>query len=175
LSRIFTGFEEQYAEALPYAELLATRYPGNPDFLVSLAFLYSETGKTRQALAVAETIRMSLEQHRPHFPPELTPRYLQLRGKIAMDAGDYDEALTFFRQTIAQGNEKYAWITAWAHTRTGMIYDLRGERAKAEASYERALEIENGGLATERARRYLSSPYGGKGEQPRIPRESPSD
>jgi tetratricopeptide (TPR) repeat protein len=175
LSRIFTGFEEQYAEALPYAELLATRYPGNPEFLVSLAFLYSETGKTRQALSVAETIRTSLEQHRPHFPPELTPRYLQLRGKIAMDAGEHDQALTFFRQTIEQGNEKYAWITAWAHTRTGMIYDLRGEREKAEASYERALEIENGGLATERARRYLSSPYGGKEEQPRTPRESLSD
>ncbi|MFQ5960658.1 MAG: tetratricopeptide repeat protein, partial [Candidatus Methylomirabilales bacterium] len=123
LTRIFTGFEEQYAEALPYAELLATRYPGNPEFLVSLAFLYSETGHARQALSVAERIRTSLEQQHPHFPPELTPRYLQLRGKIAMDAGDYDEALTFFRQTIEQGNEKYAWITAWAHTRTGMIYD----------------------------------------------------
>ncbi len=166
LAQIFTGFEEQYADALPYAELLATRYPGNPEFLVGLAFLYSETGHAPQAVSVAERIRTSLEQEHPHFPRELTPRYLQLRGKIAMDAGEYDQALTFFRQTIAQGNTKYAWITAWAYTRTGMIYDLRGDREKAEEAYRQALEIDKGGMAREKARQYLDEPYRGKEKRP---------
>jgi tetratricopeptide (TPR) repeat protein len=175
LARILSGFEEQYGEALPYAELLGKRYPGNPEFLFLLAFLYSETGNTRQALSVADTIRKSLKQDHAHFPPELTPRYLQLRGKIAMDAGDHDQALTFFRQTIEQGNTKYAWITAWAHTRTGMIYDLRGDREKAEQSYHRALDIEGAGLARARARRYLSAPYRGKSKQPHTQPKSSTD
>ncbi len=162
LARILTGLEEQYAEALPYAELLGTRYPGNPEFLFLLAFLHSETGQSRHALAVAETIRKSLEQEHPYFPPAMTSRYLQLRGKIAMDAGTHEEALAFFRRAIEHGNSKYAWITAWAYTRTGMIYDLRGNREKAEESYQRALEIEQGGLAQERAERYLSEPYRGR-------------
>lgn len=166
LARILVGFEEQYAEALPYAELLATRYPGNPEFLFLVAFLYSETGNTPQALSVSETIRKSLEQNHSHFPPEMTPRYLQLKGKIAMDAGNYDEALTLFRQTIENGNKKYAWITAWAHTRTGMIYDLRGEREKAEQSYNWALEVEDEGLAQDKAKQYLAEPYRGKEKQP---------
>jgi hypothetical protein len=167
LTRILSGWEEQYAEALPYAELLATRYPGNPEFLFLLAFLYSETQHTRQALSVAEAIRISLEQRRPHFPPELTPRYLQLRGKIAMDAGAHEEALAFFRQAIDQGNSKFPWITAWAHARTGMIYDLRGQRDKAVESYRRALEIEGRGLAQETAERHLSEPYRGRSQRPR--------
>jgi tetratricopeptide (TPR) repeat protein len=111
---------------------------------------------------VAETIRKSLEQEHPYFPPAMTSRYLQLRGKIAMDAGTHEEALAFFRRAIEHGNSKYAWITAWAYTRTGMIYDLRGNREKAEESYQRALEIEQGGLAQERAERYLSEPYRGR-------------
>ncbi|MFQ5847854.1 MAG: tetratricopeptide repeat protein [Candidatus Methylomirabilales bacterium] len=167
LARILSGLEDEFAEALPYAERLATRYPGNPEFLFLLAFLYSETDHTRRALAVAERIHHALAEKQPHFLPELTPRYLQLRGKIAMDAGAHEQALTFFQQAIEQQNAKYAWITAWAHTRTGMIHDLQGEREKAEESYHRALEIEGGGLAQQKAEQYLSAPYRGKDRRPR--------
>jgi tetratricopeptide (TPR) repeat protein len=116
---------------------------------------------------VAEAIRISVEQRRPHFAAELTPRYLQLRGKIAMDAGAHEEALTFFRRAIDQRNSKFTWITAWAYTRTGMIHDLRGQRDKAIESYRRALEIEGRGLAQETAERHLSEPYRGKPQRPR--------
>ncbi|MFQ5882316.1 MAG: tetratricopeptide repeat protein [Candidatus Methylomirabilales bacterium] len=167
LVRIFSGPEEEFAEALPYAEILAARYPGNPEFRFLLAFLYSETDHTSQALSVADGIRAAVEQQQPHFPPELTPRYLQLMGKISMDAGAHGQALTFFRQAIEKGNAKYAWVTAWAHTRTGMIYDLLGDRAKAVQAYQRALEIEGGGLAQKMAERYLLEPYPGKAAQHR--------
>ncbi|MFQ5989710.1 MAG: tetratricopeptide repeat protein [Candidatus Methylomirabilales bacterium] len=167
LVRILSGWEQQFDDALPYAEILATRYPGNPEFLFLLSFLYSETQHTSKALAVAEAIRKAVEENRPHFPRELTPRYLQLRGKIAMDAGEYAQALTFFQQAIETQNAKYAWITAWAHTRSGMIYDLLKEREKAVEAYERALEIEGGGLAQQTAERYLSEPYRGKVREPR--------
>jgi tetratricopeptide (TPR) repeat protein len=167
LTRILSGWEEEYAEALPYAEMLATRYPGNPEFLFLLAFLYSETQHTRQAISVAEMIRVAVEQRRPHFSAELTPRYLQLRGKIAMDAGAHEEALAYFRRAIEQQSDKFTWITAWAHTRTGMIYDLQGQRDKAVASYHRALEIDGRGLAQETAERHLSEPYRGRARRPR--------
>lgn len=167
LVRILSGWEQKFDRALPYAEVLATRYPGNPEFLFLLAFLYSETDRTREALVVTEKIRSAVEQERPHFPPEITPRYLQLRGKIAMDAGAYEEALGFFRQAIAAQNAKNAWITAWAHTRTGMIYDLLEDRDKAVEAYQRALAIEGGGLAHEAAERHLSEPYRGRMGEPR--------
>ena len=79
-----------------------------------------------------------------------------------MDAGAHEEALTFFRRAIEQQSVKFTWITAWAYTRTGMIYDLQGERNKAVQSYRRALEIDGPGLAQEMAERYLSEPYRGR-------------
>ena len=84
-----------------------------------------------------------------------------------MDAGAYEQALSFFRQAIETQNAEYAWITAWAHTRTGMVYDLLEDRGKAVEAYHRALEIEGGGLAQETAKRYLSEPYRGKVQKPR--------
>lgn len=167
LVRILSGWEQQFDEALPHAEVLATRYPGNPEFLFLLSFLYSETRHPSKALAVAEAIRRAVEENRPHFPQELSPRYLQLRGKIAMDAGEYAQALSFFQQAIETQNTKYAWITAWAHTRTGMVYDLLKDREKAVEAYERALKVEGGGLAHETAERYLSEPYRGRVREPR--------
>lgn len=166
LLRIYSGVEERFAEAIPYAELLARRYPGNPEFHFLLAFLLSETGQTRQAFTVADGIRVALEQGRRHFTPELTPRYLQLMGKISMDAGEHPRALAYFRQAVEQGNEKYAWVTAWAHTRTGMIHDLQGDRAKAIEAYQRAMEIERGGLARQMAEGYLKEPYRGRTQRP---------
>ncbi len=166
LLRIYSGLEERFADALPYAELLARRYPGNPEFRFLLAFLYSETDRIGQAFAVADEIRIALEQGRSHFPPELTPRYLQLMGKIAMDAGEYPRALAYFRQAVEQGNEKYAWVTAWAHTRTGMIHDLQGDRAKAIEAYQLAMGIERGGLARQVAEGYLKEPYRGRTRRP---------
>jgi tetratricopeptide (TPR) repeat protein len=84
-----------------------------------------------------------------------------------MDAGAYEQALSFFRQAIETQNAKYAWITAWAHTRTGMVYDLLEDREKAVEAYHRALEIDAGGLAQETAERYLSEPYRGKVKESR--------
>jgi tetratricopeptide (TPR) repeat protein len=166
LLRIYSGLEERFAEALPYAEFLTRRYPGNPEFRFLLAFLSSETGHIHRAFAVADEIRIALEQGMLHFTPELTPRYLHLMGKISMDAGEHAQALAYFRQAVEKGNEKYAWVTAWAHTRTGMIYDLQGDRAKAIEAYQLALEIERGGLARQMAEGYLKEPYRGRTRRP---------
>ena len=166
LLRIYSGLEERFVEALPYAELLTRRYPGNPEFRFLLAFLYSETDRISGAFAVADGIRIALEEGIPHFKPELTPRYLQLMGKISMDAGEHPQALAYFRQAVEKGNERYAWVTAWAHTRTGMIYDLQGDRARAIEAYQLAMEIERGGLARQMAEGYLKEPYRGRTRRP---------
>ena len=89
----------------------------------------------------------------------MLPRYFQLMGKIYMDRGDYPTALSFFRKTIEQPAPRYAWVTAWAWTRTGMIHDLLGERAGAQQSYRMALAVETDGIAKKLARYYLNEPY----------------
>ncbi|MFQ5840672.1 MAG: hypothetical protein ACE5HK_08120, partial [Candidatus Methylomirabilales bacterium] len=57
-------------------------------------------------------------------------------------------------------HERSAWVSAWAHTRSGIVYDLLGDRERAELSYRRALSVRTGpGRAQELAARYLREPY----------------
>jgi tetratricopeptide (TPR) repeat protein len=164
LLRILVNQENRRAEALPYAEELKARHPGNPDLYFYLALIYSETGETARALEVGREIQAHIDQGRHHFAPELLGRYYQLLGKIHLDHGDLEAAAAFFRKAIAHDTKRYAWVTAWAWTRLGMIADLRGDRRQAQAHYRTALKLQGEMLAKERAREYLREPYRGDGE-----------
>ncbi len=151
--------------ALPLAEDLHSRYPGNPEISFLTALIFSEAGEYEKARAVAERIHGRMVAGDSRFPREMEPRYLQLLGKIHMDRGLYPEALTFFDRAIDRGNARYAWVTAWAWTRRGMVYDLLGNREEAVRSYRQALDVKTESIAREVAERYLESPYT-KGDRP---------
>jgi tetratricopeptide (TPR) repeat protein len=159
LLQTYTGLEKDYGRALPLAEELLRRFPGNPELYFQAALVYSELGRFTDALEVGRRIRANLEQERHHFKREMLSRYFQLMGKMYMDHGDYLTALSFFRKTIEQPTTRYAWVTAWAWTRTGMIHDLLGERGEATKSYQMALAVKTDGMAKDVARQYLDEPY----------------
>lgn len=159
LLQIYTGVEKEFGKALPLAEELLRRFPGNPELYFQTALVYSELGRFPEALEIGRRIRANLDLGRYHFTREMLPRYLQLTGKIYMDRGDYSTALSFFRQAVEQPTDRYAWVTAWAWTRTGMIHDLSGKRTDAEQSYRMALAIKINSIAKDAARQYLHEPY----------------
>lgn len=159
LLQTYTGIEKDFEKALPLADELLRRFPSNPELYFQAALVYSELGRFPEALEVGRRIRANLELGRYHFTREMLPRYFQMMGKIYMDRGDYPTALSFFRKTIEQPTLRYAWVTAWAWTRTGMIHDLLGERAGAQQSYRMALAVETDGIAKKLARYYLNEPY----------------
>ncbi len=159
LLQTYSGLEKDYDRALPLAEELLRRFPGNPELYFQAALVYSEQERFAEALEVGRRIQANLDQERHHFKREMLPRYLQLMGKVYMDLGEYSTALSFFRRTIEQPTTRYAWVTAWAWTRTGMIHDLLGERGEATKSYRMALAVETDGIAKDAARQYLNEPY----------------
>ncbi|MDE2180997.1 MAG: tetratricopeptide repeat protein [candidate division NC10 bacterium] len=159
LLQAYTGIEKEFEKAVLLAVELLRRFPGNPDLYFQAALVYSELGRFPEALEVGRRIRGNLDLGRYHFTREMLPRYLQLMGKIYMDRGDYPTALSFFRQAIDQPTARYAWVTAWAWTRTGMIYDLLGKRTEAERSYRMALAIKTDSIAKDMATQYLNAPY----------------
>ena len=170
LLQTYTGLEQDYDHALPLAEELLRRFPGNPELYFQTALVYSELGRFGDALDVGRRILANLEQGRHHFKREMLPRYLQLMGKVYMDRGEYGTALSFFKKTIDQPTARYAWVTAWAWTRTGMIHDVLGEREEATKSYRMALALETDGLAKDAAKQYLSEPYRREDMSRRAPR-----
>jgi tetratricopeptide (TPR) repeat protein len=159
LLQTYAGLEKEFEKALPLADELLRRFPGNPELYFQAALVYSELGRFSEALEVGRRIRTNLDLDRHHFTREMRPRYLQLMGKIYMDRGDYPTALSFFRQAIEQPAARYAWVTAWAWTRTGMIHDLLGKRTEAERGYRMALAIKTDSIAKDVAKQYLNEPY----------------
>ncbi|MBI5167132.1 MAG: tetratricopeptide repeat protein [candidate division NC10 bacterium] len=165
LMQTYVNQENNHEKALPYAEELKKRYPGNPEFYFYLGNIYSELGRFSEALAVAEEAGRAIETGRSHFKREMLPRHQHLLGKVYMDHGDLDKALELFKNVIASNSRRYAWVKAWAFVRMGMIYDLKGEREEAVLMYERALKVETRGIAKDYARKYLEEPYMERGKR----------
>jgi tetratricopeptide (TPR) repeat protein len=161
LLHLYAGTERRYAEAARLGQELLRRYPENPELYFAAAHAASEAGQFEEALEIARRVGQQVTAGRPRFV-ELSARYHQLMGKVYMDRGDYAAALTFFqRALLAPTPPRYRWVTAWAWTRSGMIYDLQGDRQEAVRRYEAALEVETDGLAKDLARQYLAAPYRG--------------
>jgi tetratricopeptide (TPR) repeat protein len=163
LLHLFAGTEQKYAEAMRLGRDLLSRYPGNVDLYFATANAASELGRTSEALEIARRVARNMAEGRPHFGPDLAGRYNQLLGKIYMDRGENATALAFFKRAIeAPAPPRYRWVTAWAWTRSGMIYDLQGEREEAVRRYRKALAVEGEGIAKDAARRHLDEPYRGR-------------
>jgi tetratricopeptide (TPR) repeat protein len=162
LLHVYAGMEHRYAEAVRLGQDLLRRFPGNPELYFATAHAASEVGRFEEALAIARRVGQQVAEDRPRFAG-LSARYNQLMGKVYMDRGDYATALTFFQRAVqAPTPLRYRWITAWAWTRSGMIYDLQGDRQEAVRRYQVALTVETDGLAKDLARQYLQTPYRGR-------------
>ena len=163
LLHLYASREEQYAEALRLGRDLLSRYPGNADLYFATAHAASELGRGADALEIARRVARNMAEGRPHFGPEIAGRYTQLMGKIYMDQGEHATALTFFQRALETPTpHRYLWVTAWAWTRSGMIYDLQGDREEAVRRYRKALAVPTEALAQDVARRYLETPYRGR-------------
>lgn len=162
LLHVYAGMEHRYAEAVRLGQDLLRRFPGNPELYFATAHAASEVGRFEEALGIARRVGQQVAEDRPRFAG-LSARYNQLMGKVYMDRGDYATALTFFQRAVqAPTPLRYRWITAWAWTRSGMIYDLQGDRQEAVRRYQAALTVETDGLAKDLARQYLETPYRGR-------------
>jgi tetratricopeptide (TPR) repeat protein len=162
LLQLYAGSEHRYADAVHLGQDLLRRYPGNPELYFATAHAASEVGRFEDALEIGRRVGRQVQEGRPRFA-ELGARYNQLMGKIYMDRGDYAAALVFFQRALdAPTPPRYRWITAWAWTRSGMIYDVQGDRQEAVRRYQAALSVETDGLAKDLARQYLEAPYRGR-------------
>ena len=159
LVSVWLNFEKQPARALPILRDLQKRFPRNYNFSFALASVLSESGRHREAFAVARDLEKGIAAGRPPFVPRLKPRHDQLMGRLFFNQGDYARAEASFRQSLQDSSEANARIRAWSYVRLGMIHDARGEREKAVEFYNRTLGVEGEGVAKVEARKYLAAPY----------------
>ncbi|HEU5460092.1 MAG TPA: M1 family aminopeptidase [Pyrinomonadaceae bacterium] len=86
-------------------------------------------------------------------------------GLLYLEQRNWQQALDNLEASLI-GNLKPAWIEAWAHIKRGNAYDAKGERSRAVAEYNKAvqsgIDYDN---AQAVAKRYLATPYDPKAAQ----------
>ena len=92
----------------------------------------------------------------------LSPRssYAHYRlGETFFLQHSYSNAANSFRDTL-NGNLKPDWVQTWTHIHLGKIYDILGQRQRARAEYNKALntKVDYNGAQAE-AQKYLDEPF----------------
>jgi aminopeptidase N len=86
-------------------------------------------------------------------------------GLLFLEQRNWQQALDNLEASLI-GNLKPAWIEVWAHIKRGNAYDAKGERSRAVAEYNKAvqsgIDYDN---AQAVAKRYLATPYDPKASQ----------
>ena len=86
-------------------------------------------------------------------------------GLLFLEQRNWQQALDNLEASLI-GNLKPAWIEVWAHIKRGNAYDAKGERQRAVAEYNKAvqsgIDYDN---AQAVAKKYLATPYDPKATQ----------
>ena len=86
-------------------------------------------------------------------------------GLLFLEQRNWQQALDNLEASLI-GNLKPAWIEAWAHIKRGNAYDAKGERTRAVAEYNKAvqsgIDYDN---AQAVAKKFLATPYDPKAAQ----------
>ena len=86
-------------------------------------------------------------------------------GLLYLEQRNWQPALENLEASLI-GNLKPAWIEVWAHIKRGNAYDAKGDRNRAVAEYQKAvqsgIDYDN---AQAVAKKYLATPYDPKTEQ----------
>jgi tetratricopeptide (TPR) repeat protein len=152
--------EARYPDALRVLEQLQKEFPRN-------RILWLEAGATMlRAGRPADAERM-LSEGLDRMNADTRPRmfgeealWLVKRATARVSLGRTELAETDLKRAL--GLESRKWVTGRAHAELGKLADLRGDRAKAQREFERAVALateDNDPIGAETAERWVSRPY----------------
>ncbi|MGH9341285.1 MAG: M1 family aminopeptidase [Acidobacteriota bacterium] len=80
-------------------------------------------------------------------------------GEVYFLQHSYNSAANSFRDAL-NGDLKPEWVETWTHIHLGKIYDILGQRPRAMAEYQKAInsKVDHNGAQSE-AEKYLKEPY----------------
>jgi aminopeptidase N len=81
-------------------------------------------------------------------------------GLIYFEQKNWQLALDNFQAALEGASSKAEWIDTWAHIKRGQAYDAKGDRQRAVAEYNRALQSgSNYANAQAVAKKFINTPY----------------
>ena len=80
-------------------------------------------------------------------------------GEVFFEQHSYSSAANSFRDAL-NGNLQPDWVETWTHIHLGKIYDILGQRQRALAEYQKAINSKiDYNSAQAEAQKYLKEPY----------------
>jgi aminopeptidase N len=81
-------------------------------------------------------------------------------GLVYFEQKNWQLALDNFQAAVDGTSSKAAWIETWAHIKRGNAYDAKGDRARAVAEYNKALQTDsNYDNAQAVAKKFINTPF----------------
>ncbi len=81
-------------------------------------------------------------------------------GLVYFEQKNWQLALDNFQAALDAASSKPAWIDAWAHIKRGNAYDAKGDRLRAVAEYNKALQTgSNYDNAQAVAKKFINTPF----------------
>ena len=160
--QILCGIVYLRAEDIPRARAIAedlhARYPRNQIFALELARAYRLEKNYAKALESSRALQAELSAH-PHNPRLVGPEDALLEIAFAEAAqGDPRRALATLGQVdaVVGGNKR---VEAQAALESGKLFDQLGQRAPAQAAYDKVIRLAADPSATKLAQKYRKRPY----------------
>jgi len=158
LLHIYVFMEDAPLLALPIAEDLNRRFPGNPRFTYLLA-----AARLRAGLDIEDELGLLQERRNTAAAPESKLIWdntrLYLLATQALHDGRMADARGLLRTVLARVDPlRDPFMAAFPLVKVGMSHDLQGERESALDLYDRVRSMENGAGGQFLAEKYLEQP-----------------
>jgi tetratricopeptide (TPR) repeat protein len=162
LSQIYYVYEDDYAEAMRYTQMLRTRHPQNPFFLALEGRIEGRWGRWAESRQAFERVLAAYDAGRAEYVG-LAEQALYYLARADMGQAQFEAALEHLGRletlTSRFPANSPSYYRVHGRLRQGMALDALGRRDEAEARYREVTEMTDYGGTRDRARRYLERPY----------------
>jgi len=163
LTQIYYLYEQDFAKAREYVTWLRRQHPNNSYFHVLEGRVYGHWGRWDQVTRVFREVVDRHEAGQTGYNEHMAQVAHFYLARARLYGNSYDQALVHLAklERLTTGDPHAAEFRVVGYLYQGMVYDALGRRDMAVTRYQTVLSMDDHWNAHERARTYLTDPYGG--------------
>jgi tetratricopeptide (TPR) repeat protein len=162
LTQIHMLYERHYVKARQYVSWLREQHPNNSYFHVLEGRIYGKWGRWDQVQRVFSEVIDRHEAGKVGYNEHMAQVARLYLARASLRKERYDRALVHLAdlERLTKDDPHAIEYRVTGYLYQGMVYDATGRRDMAVNRYHTVLSMEDHWDSHERARRYLSDPYG---------------
>ncbi len=159
LIEIYTWEEKTPEKSLPLSAALHEEFPKSPAMMLAHIMNLYAAKQWGPLETLSKDYLERSQKEVPHYKYEgVFPARYCLGISALWGRQDTDTCMRYMQEIIAEDTASSRWVT-FAHLRMGQIYDIRGDREKALASYKTVLRRPDFWGSQNEANHYTKKPF----------------